>query len=152
MNTKNTIATIIGILVVVAVIVLAVMPKKSQTPAATDTPTTQGAGENSGQTSAPRETTNPGAGQDTTPSQPTQAAGTYTMAQIATHNSASSCYSAVNGGVYDLTPWIKQHPGGQQAILVICGKDGSAMFNAQHGSQTRVANILASFKIGVVAK
>jgi cytochrome b involved in lipid metabolism len=58
----------------------------------------------------------------------------------------------VNGGVYDLTSWIGQHPGGSKAILGICGKDGSAAFNEQHSSQRRPANELAGFKIGVLAK
>lgn len=84
---------------------------------------------------------------------PTNAAVSgYTLAQVAAHNGASSCWSAINGGVYDLTAWINQHPGGPQAILAICGKDGSAAFNNQHGGQRRPANELAGFKIGDLIK
>ena len=72
----------------------------------------------------------------------------YGMAEVATHNSASSCWSAINGNVYDLTSWIGRHPGGQGAILSICGKDGSAAFDDQHGGERRPANELAGFKIG----
>ena len=81
----------------------------------------------------------------------TQAPGTYTLAQIATHNSSQSCYTAINGSVYDLTKWIYQHPGGAENILVICGKDGSVAYNAQHGGQRRPASELAIFKIGTLA-
>lgn len=81
-----------------------------------------------------------------------QAAGTYTLKQIAQHNSAANCWSAVNGGVYDLTSWIKQHPGGSAAILSMCGIDASAAYNAQHGGQGRPANELAGFKIGTLAQ
>ncbi|MGC9605149.1 MAG: cytochrome b5-like heme/steroid binding domain-containing protein [Minisyncoccia bacterium] len=77
----------------------------------------------------------------------TQSSG-YTMADVAKHNSASSCWTAINSKVYDLTNWIGQHPGGQQAILSICGIDGSAAFNNQHGGQSRPANELAAFYIG----
>ena len=82
---------------------------------------------------------------------PVKAPGTYTLADVAIHNSGASCWSAINGGVYDLTSWINQHPGGPQAILSICGKDGSSAFNAQHGGQNRPANELAGFEIGTLA-
>jgi len=77
---------------------------------------------------------------------------TFTLAQVALHANASSCYSAINGSVYDLTKWIDQHPGGPQRILAICGTDGSAAFNGQHGGQARPASELAGFKIGVLVK
>ena len=76
----------------------------------------------------------------------------YGMAEVATHNSASSCWSAVNGSVYDLTSWISEHPGGSKAILGICGKDGSAAFNDQHEGERRPANELAGFKIGLLGQ
>ncbi len=78
-------------------------------------------------------------------------AKTYTLAEVALHASSSSCWSVVNGGVYDLTNWIKQHPGGADKIIAICGKDGSASFNSQHEGAPKQANILAGFKIGVLA-
>lgn len=74
----------------------------------------------------------------------------YTLAQISSHNSRTSCWSAINGNVYDLTSWVDSHPGGALTILTICGKDGSPFFNAQHGGKNKPANILAGFKIGVL--
>ncbi len=71
----------------------------------------------------------------------------YTLADVAKHSSQSSCWSAINGNVYDLTRWINQHPGGPDAILSICGTDGSAAFNAQHGGQGRPAQELTNFYI-----
>ncbi len=72
----------------------------------------------------------------------------YTLTQISTHNSATSCWSAINGEVYDLTRWVDGHPGGRAAILMICGKDGSPVFNLQHGGQRKPATILINYKIG----
>jgi len=46
-----------------------------------------------------------------------------TLAQVAVHSSRTSCWSAVNGSVYDLTSWIPNHPGGEEAILWMCGID-----------------------------
>lgn len=79
-------------------------------------------------------------------------ASSYTLAQVAVHASASSCWSVIDGAVYDLTPWIRQHPGGERAILGICGIDGSAAFNGQHGGQSRPAAALVNFKIGALTR
>lgn len=78
--------------------------------------------------------------------------GGYTMAQVAAHNSSASCYTAINGTVYDLTSFIHQHPGGSGAIISLCGIDGSSAFNAQHAGSRRPANELAGLEIGVLAK
>jgi cytochrome b involved in lipid metabolism len=85
--------------------------------------------------------------QNAQPSQSTQTQG-YTMSQVAAHNSASSCWAAINGKVYNLTSWINQHPGGPGPILSLCGTDGSAAFNAQHGGQRRPESELANFYLG----
>lgn len=70
------------------------------------------------------------------------------MDRVPSHNSRESCWTIINGAVYDLTSWIPMHPGGERAILQLCGTDGSAKFNAQHGGQTKQATVLAGFKIG----
>ena len=75
-----------------------------------------------------------------------------TLTQIAQHSSRSSCWSAINGGVYDLTSWIPNHPGGEQAIMSLCGIDGSNGYNGQHGGSSKTARILGGFKIGTLAK
>ena len=79
-------------------------------------------------------------------------ATSYTLADIAKHNSERSCWAAINSKVYDLTNWINQHPGGPDRILALCGTDGSAAFNGQHGTQARPASELASFYIAPLAK
>jgi cytochrome b involved in lipid metabolism len=105
------------------------------------------------------ETTNPNANNTQTstnkttskiPTPTTTNTGTkqYTLAEVATHNSVGSCWTTINGKVYDVTSWINQHPGGQEAILSLCGIDGSSAFNDQHGGQRRPANELATFIIG----
>ncbi len=76
------------------------------------------------------------------------AASPYTMAAVAKHNNETSCWSAINSKVYDLTSWISQHPGGSKQILSICGKDGSATFNGQHEGERRPENELAGFLLG----
>lgn len=75
-----------------------------------------------------------------------------TAAVVAQHSSRSSCWSSINGSVYDLTSWIPKHPGGEQAILQLCGTDGSAKFNGQHGGDSSKQAILTGFKVGVLAQ
>lgn len=94
-----------------------------------------------------------GRGTTTTPppaTNPTAATTFYTMAQVKTHNNRTSCWTAVYGGVYDVTAWISQHPGGAGAIVAMCGVDGTSSFDAQHGGQSRANAELGSFKIGVL--
>lgn len=78
-------------------------------------------------------------------------AGTYNAADLAKHATPTSCWSAVNGNVYDLTKWISRHPGGASVIKSMCGRDGSAGFNGQHAGAKRPASELAAFKIGKFA-
>ncbi|MBU6414653.1 hypothetical protein KGQ34_00180 [Patescibacteria group bacterium] len=79
-------------------------------------------------------------------------ANAFTLAQVAEHNSRMSCWSAINGGVYDLTSWIPNHPGGEQAILQLCGVDGSEQYNSKHGNARKPATILWGFKIGTLTR
>lgn len=85
-------------------------------------------------------------------SSPVPTASGITMAVVAQHNTTASCYTAIRGSVYDLTSWIAKHPGGKNAILSICGKDGTAVFVDQHGGSTPQESQLATFKIGVLAQ
>ena len=85
-------------------------------------------------------------------SSPSPTAGSFTLADVALHKDASSCYAAINGSVYDLTAWISQHPGGPEHILSICGTDATAAFNNQHDGQARPEAILATFRIGTLVR
>jgi hypothetical protein len=54
------------------------------------------------------------------------------------------------GVVYDLTAWINRHPGGDKNILSLCGLDGTAAYNSVHAGQSKPANVLAGFEIGLL--
>lgn len=84
---------------------------------------------------------------------PAAAAGkSYTLAQVKAHKSASNCWSAVNGKVYNLTKWIAKHPGGSGVIKSMCGKDATAAFKSEHGLSGKPASKLAAYKVGALAK
>lgn len=104
-------------------------------------------------TSTPKTTTSGGSTSNgssssstSSPSQP----GTYTATEVAKHNSGASCFSFVDGGVYDLTNWISRHPGGQSAIKYMCGIDATDAFMSQHAGERRPTSILDQYKIGTL--
>ncbi|MBP6997346.1 MAG: cytochrome b5 domain-containing protein [Phycicoccus sp.] len=78
----------------------------------------------------------------------TSAPAGYTLDQVAEHATAVSCWATINGDVYDLTTWIQQHPGGENAIRSICGLDASVAFNNEHGHQDEPNEELTQFWIG----
>lgn len=89
--------------------------------------------------------------ENTTSQTDTKIAG-FTLEQITAHKDASSCWTAINGSVYDLTSWIPKHPGGSEAVLWLCGKDGTEAFNKQHGGSNKIAKVLGGFKVGLLTQ
>lgn len=86
-----------------------------------------------------------------TPTSPSAQPGTYTVAEVAKHNTGPDCWSVVNNNVYDLTPYVSSHPGGANVIKAICGKDGTAAFSGQHVGASRPNNTLDGFKLGALS-
>ncbi len=81
---------------------------------------------------------------------PTASAPRFTMEQVRQHASSASCWTAIDGKVYDVTSWINRHPGGPERILSLCGTDGTAAFHGQHASQGRPNDTLGSYQIGTL--
>ena len=79
---------------------------------------------------------------------PTQSAAGYTMAEVAKRNTQTECWVAIDGGVYDLTDWIRQHPGGSGSIRALCGTDGTDQFISQHGGESRPSSTLDRYYLG----
>lgn len=75
---------------------------------------------------------------------------TVSKASLAAHDTQADCWVAIEGGVYDLTSYVDQHPGGAQRILDLCGTDGTSTFTGQHGSERKPAAVLAGAQIGVL--
>jgi cytochrome b involved in lipid metabolism len=87
---------------------------------------------------------------DTTP--------TFTLTQIAEHTTKDNCWMALEGKVYDVTPFVASgfHPG-KAAILEGCGKDATELFNTRPmGTGTphseRARKMLPKYLIGDLAQ
>lgn len=71
-----------------------------------------------------------------------------TLDEVKKHNSATDCWSIIDGNVYNLTNWVYSHPGGSARITAICGKDGSASFSGQHSNSNSAKSRLKGFELG----
>jgi cytochrome b involved in lipid metabolism len=77
--------------------------------------------------------------------------GGISVAEVLTHNSATDCWSVVNGKVYDLTSYVSTHAGGEAVIKAICGKDGTKSFSGQHAGEAKPKTDLSSLLVGALA-
>lgn len=76
----------------------------------------------------------------------------FTLAEVAQHSTQESCYTAVDGKVYDVTSFIPNHPGGVQRIMQVCGKDGTELFMGKHSESENALARLEGLQIGVVVE
>jgi len=76
----------------------------------------------------------------------------YTMEEVAAHIDEGSCWTVINGSVYDVTSLINTHTGGKESIMETCGVDASQTFNEKHGGQEKVEKSLDTLKIGTVVE
>lgn len=85
-------------------------------------------------------------------STPKPSSSKYTLVTVGQHNGKESCWSIINGNVYDLTPFVSKYSGGDGDILKICGKDGSSAFMEQYGGVTKPESALVTFYLGKLSQ
>eukprot|EP00980_Cylindrotheca_fusiformis_P020112 scaffold7176_cov134-Cylindrotheca_fusiformis.AAC.9 len=107
-------------------------PTPGRTPDPTPRPTPDPTpGSTPDPTSGPTPIPTPGPTPDPTP-QPTPGVQFISSAQLQSHDTASDCWVAIHGNVYDLTVYAGNHPGGARVITNLCGTDGTTMYAAFH--------------------
>ncbi|KAI4504027.1 hypothetical protein M0802_000498 [Mischocyttarus mexicanus] len=75
----------------------------------------------------------------------------YTMNEVGQHNKETDLWLAMHGGVYDLTSFLKKHPGGEEVFIQSAGKDCTKCFD-DIGHSEEAQLLKETFKIGVVGK
>ena len=97
-------------------------------------------------------TTLEGVRTDVTPT-PTPHPDGLTLTEVAAHDNELDCWVVVENGVYNVTSFIDNHPGGRDKILAACGKNASEAFATHRASSAGAPDpheILASMKIGSI--
>ena len=83
----------------------------------------------------------------------TKTTPTLPRADVESHNTAKSCYVAVGAKVYDITPFLEDHPGGAELVLEHGGKDVEKIMGDEisHAHSEAAYEILEDHFIGYVA-
>ena len=56
----------------------------------------------------------------------------FSKKEVAKHNTIGDCWVILNGGVFDMTNFLNDHPGGSKVVMLYAGKDASEEFNMLH--------------------
>eukprot|EP01059_Diplonema_ambulator_P007505 TRINITY_DN16971_c0_g1_i1.p1 TRINITY_DN16971_c0_g1~~TRINITY_DN16971_c0_g1_i1.p1 ORF type:complete len:189 (+),score=40.23 TRINITY_DN16971_c0_g1_i1:234-800(+) len=75
-------------------------------------------------------------------------APTYTPAQVTSHNTLDDCWIVVNHSVYNITPFVNQHPGGTRILQQYAGRVATTSFNKIHSKKAKT--MLNRYLIGYV--
>lgn len=72
----------------------------------------------------------------------------YHRSEILKHNKIDDCWIIVKNNVYDITSFIKHHPGGKDILLSRAGEDATSYFITKHGLNEKVVKMLDKYLIG----
>ncbi|CAG9768806.1 unnamed protein product [Ceutorhynchus assimilis] len=73
----------------------------------------------------------------------------YSFKEIEKHNDSKSTWIVINNDVYDVTQFLKEHPGGEEVLLEQAGKEATETFeDVGHSSDAR--EMMEKFKIGTL--
>lgn len=70
--------------------------------------------------------------------------------EVAKHNTLDDCWIIMDGAVYDVTPYMRDHPGGLDPIGVYAGRDASKAFHDIH--PTEAYETLSWYRIGALVR
>lgn len=85
---------------------------------------------------------------------PVTAEPRYTLADLAKHAGAESCWMAIDGRVYDFTAYLPKHPADDAFMLAWCGKEASEAYRTKtrgRAHSQRADELMPPYRIGVLA-
>jgi len=56
----------------------------------------------------------------------------YTIDEVGLHKTKDDAWTVFNGKIYNITPYLKFHPGGEKELMRSAGKDGTKLFMTTH--------------------
>jgi len=78
----------------------------------------------------------------------TRYGGSITREELSNHKRKTDCWTCIEGKVYDITHYLKFHPGGNK-ILLGAGKDGTEDFRKYH-AWVNYEFILSKYLVGIL--
>ncbi|EPE10192.1 cytochrome b5 [Ophiostoma piceae UAMH 11346] len=76
----------------------------------------------------------------------------FTVAEVAKHKTdEAGLYTIIDGGVYDVTGFVEEHPGGSKILKRMAGKDASKSFWKYHSAKV-LEKYSERLKVGTVAE
>ncbi|XP_068725447.1 cytochrome b5-like isoform X2 [Montipora capricornis] len=73
--------------------------------------------------------------------------GKFSLEDVSRHADPSSCWIVIEDGVYDVTRFLAEHPGGSEIILERAGLDATSVFQ-DIGHSIEARNMLIKYYIG----
>ncbi|KAL1329286.1 hypothetical protein HN51_046408 [Arachis hypogaea] len=73
----------------------------------------------------------------------------FTFEDVAKHNHKNDCWLIINGKAYDVTPFLDDHPGGDEVLLTSTAKDATIDFEDVGHSDSAV-EMMQKYLVGEV--
>ncbi|XP_032456848.1 cytochrome b5 isoform X1 [Nasonia vitripennis] len=73
----------------------------------------------------------------------------YSAEEVSRHNNADDLWIAIHGKVFDVTKFLKEHPGGEEVLLSLAGGDATKCFDDIGHSQEAI-QLKDTFEIGTL--
>uniref|UniRef100_A0A182J039 Uncharacterized protein n=1 Tax=Anopheles atroparvus TaxID=41427 RepID=A0A182J039_ANOAO len=73
----------------------------------------------------------------------------YSLADVASHNKPNDLWMIIHDKVYDVTKFLQEHPGGEEVLIEVAGKEASSEFD-DVGHSTDAKESMKKFLIGEV--
>uniref|UniRef100_A0A0D9VIX9 Cytochrome b5 heme-binding domain-containing protein n=1 Tax=Leersia perrieri TaxID=77586 RepID=A0A0D9VIX9_9ORYZ len=73
----------------------------------------------------------------------------YSFQEVSEHKDRNDCWLIIAGKVYDVSPFMEDHPGGDEVLLACTGKDATADFEDIGHTET-AKELMPKYCIGEV--
>ncbi|MBK9363424.1 MAG: cytochrome b5 domain-containing protein [Rubrivivax sp.] len=77
----------------------------------------------------------------------------YTLAEVARHATPADCWMAIDGGVYDFSAYLPQHPSDPALIEPWCGREASEAYRTKTRGRPhsqRATAMMAGYRMGTL--
>jgi cytochrome b involved in lipid metabolism len=76
---------------------------------------------------------------------------TISRSELAQHNTPEDLWIAVDDRVYDITPVMSFHPGGEKLLIYRAGRQAGDVFTLVHGNSHEIMAMLGEMEVGTLA-